>query len=97
MKFFRNDYQCNFIAHSLGICYNFEMLKELLMRKMLQSKLKGLPQNEQDKLLGMVERNPELFMRIVEETKEVIKEGKGEMDAVMEVLKNHEAEFKGLM
>lgn len=67
------------------------------MRKMLQSKLKGLSQIDQDKLLGMVERNPDLFMKIAAETKEKMKEGRGEMEAAMEVMKSYQEELKGLM
>ena len=64
---------------------------------MLQSKLNGFPQAERDKLLNIVEKNPDLFMKIAEETREKMKEGKGEMDAVMEVMKIHREELNGIV
>ena len=73
------------------------MFKELLLKNMLQSKLNGFPQAERDKLLNIVEKNPDLFMKIAEETREKMKEGKGEMDAVMEVMKIHREELNGIV
>ncbi|MDD4989256.1 MAG: hypothetical protein PHV42_02420 [Candidatus Pacebacteria bacterium] len=73
------------------------MLKEFLMKKMLQSKLKDVPQAEQDKILKMIEKNPELFQKIALEVQEKIKEGKDQMSATMEVMKAHEAELKATM
>ena len=40
------------------------MFKELLMRKLLQSKLGSLPKEEQDKIIKVVTKNPELFQEI---------------------------------
>jgi hypothetical protein len=67
------------------------------MKKMLQAKLKNVPQAEQEKLLKMVEKNPDLFMKIATEIQAKMKEGKSEMDAAMEVMKSHEAELKVLL
>ena len=73
---------------------------------MLQAKLKNarlngsfgqVPQAEQEKLLKMVEKNPDLFMKIAAEVQARMKEGKSEMDAAMEVMKSHEAELKILL
>ncbi|MES2087416.1 MAG: hypothetical protein V4467_00280 [Patescibacteria group bacterium] len=72
------------------------MLKEFLMKKMLQSKLKDVPKETQEKLLLMVEKNPDFFMKVAEEIKEKIKTGKSEMDAAMEVMTNHKAELENL-
>ncbi len=72
------------------------MLKEFLMKKMLQSKLKDVPQAEQDKIFKMVEKNPELFQKIALEVQEKIKGGKDQMSATMEVMKSHEAELLGI-
>ena len=71
-------------------------MKQFLMKKMMASQLKGVPQAEQDKLLNMIEKNPELFQKIANETQEEMKRGTAQMDAVMKVAKKHEAELKAL-
>lgn len=66
------------------------------MKKMLASKLKAMPQAEQEKIMNMVEKNPDLFLKIAQEVKQKITEGKSEMDAAMEVMRSHESELKAL-
>lgn len=95
--FFRSLFLNSAVAPPFQICYNSTMFKELLLKNMLQSKLNGFPQAERDKLLNIVEKNPDLFMKIAEETREKMKEGKGEMDAVMEVMKIHREELNGIV
>lgn len=73
------------------------MFKEFLLKKMLQSKLKNVPQAEQEKLLKVVEKNPDLFMKIASEVKTQMKTGKSEMDAAMAVMKNYQSELSELM
>lgn len=72
-------------------------IKNFLMKKMLASKMKGVPQAEQDKLFAMIEKNPELFQKIALEVQEEIKKGKDQMTATMEIAKKYEADLKGLM
>jgi len=69
-------------------------MKTFLMRKMLASKLKGVPQDEQDKLFEMIEKNPDFFQKIGLEVQEEMKKGKDQMSATMEVVKRHELELK---
>ncbi len=73
------------------------MLKEFLMKKMIQSKMKDVPQEEQEKILKMVEKNPQLFQKIALEVQEKIKGGKDQMSATMEVVKSYEQELKGIL
>ncbi len=72
-------------------------IKTFLMKKMLASQLKGVPQAEQDKILNMIEKNPELFQKVGLEIQEEMKKGKNQMAATMDVVKRHESELKGLM
>lgn len=72
-------------------------IKNFLMKKMLASKMKGVPQEEQDKLFAMIEKNPELFQKIALEVQEEIKKGKDQMAATMEIAKKYEADLKGLL
>ena len=66
------------------------------MKKALQSKLKDVPPEMQEKLLAMIEKNPDFFMKISGEIKETMKTGKSEMDAALEVMKSHQGEFENL-
>jgi hypothetical protein len=72
-------------------------IKNFLMRKMLASKLQGVPQAEQDKLFALIEKNPEFFQKIAEEAQEEMKKGKDQMGAMMEIMKRHETELKKLL
>ena len=72
-------------------------IKNFLMRKMLASKMKDVPQAEQDKLFNLIEKNPELFQKIALEVQEEMKKGKDQMAATMEIAKKYEADLKGLL
>lgn len=67
------------------------------MKKMLKSQLKGVPEAEQEKLISMIEKNPQLFEMIAKEAQAKIKEGKDQMTAMMEVMQNHQEELKKIM
>jgi hypothetical protein len=67
------------------------------MKKMLASKMKGVPQAEQDKLFGMLEKNPELFQKIAMEIQDEMKKGTDQMTATLNVVKKYESDLKGLM
>jgi len=73
------------------------MFKEFFIRKMLASKMKGVPREEQDKIIKLVTENPELFQKIGTEIQEKIKEGKDQMAAAMEVMRSHKDEIEKIM
>jgi len=70
------------------------MLKNLLLRKMLKSQLKDVPQEQQEKLFSAIEKNPELFQNIATEVQQKIKEGKDQMSATMEVMQKYQIELQ---
>jgi hypothetical protein len=72
-------------------------LKTYLMKKMLASKMKDVPKEQQDKIFTAIDKNPVLFQKIAAETQEKIKGGKDEMSAAMEVMQKYQSELKGLM
>ncbi len=72
-------------------------MKTFLMKKMLASQMKGVPQAEQDKIFNMIEKNPDFFQKIGLEVQEEMKKGKSQMDATMLVVKRYESDLKGLM
>ncbi len=65
---------------------------------MLASKMKGVPEAEQEKIFNMIEKNPDLFQKIGAEVQEKMqREGKDQMTAAMEVMQKHKDQLKGLM
>ncbi|HZS42835.1 MAG TPA: hypothetical protein VFA52_01315 [Candidatus Paceibacterota bacterium] len=73
------------------------MLKDLLMRKMLASRLKDLPEAERQKITTLFENNPDFFRKIADEIAEKTKSGKDQISAVMEVMQEHQSELQSLM
>ncbi len=73
------------------------MLKEFLMKKMLERQLSQVPPEQRDKLIKVVSEHPELFQKIAEETKQKMDSGKDQMTAVMEVVKKYQTELSAIM
>lgn len=67
------------------------------MKKMLKSQMKGVPEAEQDKMIAMIEKNPELFQKMGTEIQAEMKAGKSQMEASMSVAKKYEEELKKVM
>lgn len=74
-------------------------IKDFFVKKMLGSQLKksGLPQEQQDKLMEAMMKNPALFKKIADEIKALEKGGKNQMFASMEVMKKYQNELRDLM
>ena len=72
-------------------------MKSFLMKKMLQSKMKDVPQDQQEKILAMVEKNPDFFQKIAVEVQEKVKEGKDQMAATMEVMSKYQDDLKKML
>lgn len=73
------------------------IFKNFLMRKLIQSKMKDVPKEEQEKLIGMIEKNPEFFQKIGQEIQAKMNGGKDQMTATMEVMQAHQEEVKKMM
>lgn len=73
------------------------MFKELLMKKLLQSKLKGMPKEEQDKIITLVTKNPKLFEEIAMKIKARTDAGAEQMMATMTVMKEYKEQVQKLM
>lgn len=71
--------------------------KNMLMRKMLKSQLKGVPEAEQEKILTAFENNPQLFENIAKEVQTKVAEGKDQTAAAMEVMTKYQNELRGIM
>jgi len=70
------------------------MLKDFLLKKMIKSQMKGVPEAEQEKMLKIISENPELFQKIALEVQEKVKGGKDQMSAMMEVMPKYQDELK---
>ena len=72
-------------------------LKTFLMKKMLKSKMQGVPEDQQEKVFNAIEKNPDLFQKIAQETQEKMKQGKDQMSAAMEVMQKYQKELQDAM
>lgn len=73
------------------------MFQNFMLKQMLKSKMKGVPEAEQERILSLVEKNPDFFKKIGEEVEKRKKSGQSEMEATMQVMREHQAEFQKLM
>lgn len=57
--------------------------------------MKGVPEEQQDMIIAMVEKNPDFFKKMADQIKQKVKvEGKSEQQAAMEVMLAHQNELK---
>lgn len=73
------------------------MFQNFLLKQMLKKQMKNVPQDQQDQIFAMIEKNPDFFMKIAQEAQEKIKGGMSQQDAMMMVMKNHEKELREVM
>ena len=70
------------------------MLKRFLLKKMLKKQLAEVPEEEQEKMFTMLEKNPELFQKMALEIKAKTKQGMDQMTATLEVAQKYQEELK---
>ena len=70
-------------------------MKSFLLKKML--KAKGVPEEQIDMTLRIMEKDPALFQKIALEIQEKIKTGKDQMSASMEVMQKYQNDIRNLM
>lgn len=73
------------------------MLKEFLMKRAMASQLKDVPEAERNKIIAVVEKNPEFFERIAMEIHEKIKSGVSKEEATVQVLAANQEEMRKLL
>ncbi len=64
------------------------------MKKLLASKMKDVPAEQQEKIFSAIEKNPDLFQKIALEVQEKTKQGKDQMAATMEVMQKYQEDLK---
>lgn len=67
------------------------------MKQMLKKQMKGVPEEQQEKIFAMVEKNPDFFMKIAKEVQDKMSSGMSQQDATMAVMRSHEEELKSVM
>ncbi len=73
------------------------MFQSFLLKTMLKKQMKGVPQEQQDQIFAMIEKNPDFFMKIAQEAQEKIKGGMPQQQAMMAVMQAHEKELREVM
>jgi len=69
----------------------------MLMKRLLKSKMKDIPEEQQEMIISTIEKNPELFQKIGLEIQAKMKEGKDQMTATMEVMQAHQSELQNVI
>ncbi len=73
------------------------MFGNFAIKALLKSQMKGIPADQQEFFLGLIEKNPDFFMSLAKEAQEKTKSGMSQHDAMIAVMKNHEAELKTIL
>ncbi len=73
-------------------------MQDFLLKQAMKWKLKDVPQEQQEQILAIVQKNPELFKKIGEEVdRRVKKGGEDQMKATIEVMKKYREELASVM
>lgn len=67
------------------------------MKQMLKRQMKGVPEEEQEKIFAMIEKNPDFFQNIATEIQEKMKNGKSQQEASMEVMMANQEKMRELL
>jgi len=71
--------------------------KNLMFKQMLKSQLKNVPKEQQEKVISAIEKNPQFFEDIAKKVDQKVKEGKDQMSATMEVMRENQEELRKMM
>jgi len=67
------------------------------LKTLLKQKLKGIPDDQIDMFIMLVEKNPTFFKQIADEIQVKVSAGMGQQDAAMAVMQNHKSELGAMM
>ncbi len=70
------------------------MIKQFFTKQAAKIATKGLPKDQQEMIMKMMEKKPELFELIAKDIKKLTDEGRPEMYAAFEVMKKYESQLK---
>lgn len=72
-------------------------IKDFFLKQALKHKMKDVPEEQRDALMGAMEKNPEFFKKIGDEVKQLTKSGQSEMAASMIVMRKYQSELQKLL
>jgi hypothetical protein len=72
-------------------------VKDFLIKKLVQSKLKNVPKEQQDMIIALVSENPDFFKKIQDKVEAKKKQGQNEQMAMLQVMREHQAEIQKIM
>ena len=76
----------------------FGKMKQFAMKKVLQSQMKGMPEDQQKMIMEMIEKDPKLFEKIAKEMQDELKSnGNNQMAAAQKVLPKYQQEIMAVM
>ncbi len=76
----------------------FGKLKNMAIRKLVQSQMKNVPIEQQQMIIELLEKKPELFEKIAKEIQaELATNGNNQMAAAMKVLPRYQKEILEIM
>ncbi len=67
------------------------------VKTLLKRQLKGLPDDQIEMFITIIEKNPELFKKIAEEIQAKVNQGMGQQDAAMKVMESHRTELEAIL
>ncbi len=70
------------------------VFKSFFLKQALKVKMKDVPEAERERMLVLMEKNPEFFKKIGEEVKKRTKAGQSEMAATMVVMREYQGELQ---
>jgi hypothetical protein len=73
------------------------MFNNFIVKTLLKKQLKGLPPELQEKVMGLIEKNPELFIEIGTEIKKKVDSGMSQENAMKEIMAERGDEMKKLL
>lgn len=72
------------------------MLKQFLIKQLIKSQLSKLPKEAQDMIMSIMEKNPDLLMKMAEDVQKAKAEGKSDQDAFLAIGAKYKDEIKKL-
>jgi len=72
-------------------------IKDFFVKKIIQSKLKNLPKEQQEMIMALVSENPDFFKKLQNQIEAKKKQGKDEQVAMMQVMRENQAEIQKLV
>lgn len=76
---------------------NYFMLQEFFLKKMIDAKLKDVPEKEREMIVKLFLKNPDLFKKIAEEAEAEMKmSGKSAMETIPHIMQKYAGDLEQL-